>query len=132
MTEETAVREREEAHGSFSTTHWSVVLAAGRTESPEAEQAADRLCRAYWYPLYAYVRRQGHAPADAQDLVQDFFARLLERNYVRLADRSRGRFRTFLLTCLKHSLINECHKIHRQKRAGNTPRRYVNLKNPRS
>jgi RNA polymerase sigma factor (sigma-70 family) len=121
LTDETAVCERDEAHGAFSTTHWSVVLAAGQTESPEATQALDRLCRAYWYPLYAYVRRQGHAPADAQDLVQEFFARLLERNYFRLADRSRGRFRTFLLTSLKHFLINEWTKAHRQRRGNGEP-----------
>ena len=102
----------------FATTHWSAVLVAGRGDSPEAVQALERLCGACWYPLYAYVRRQGHAPADAQDLVQEFFARLLERNYLRLADRKRGRFRTFLLTSLQHFLINEWHKTNRAKRGG--------------
>ena len=67
----------------------------------------EELCRAYWYPLYAYVRRHGHTATDAQDLTQDFFARLLERKYLRLADRNRGRFRTFLLTSLKHFLMKE-------------------------
>ena len=104
--------------GEFCTTHWSVVLEAGRENSPEAAQALERLCGAYWYPLYAYVRRQGHGPDDAQDLVQEFFARLLERNYLRLADRERGRFRTFLLTSLKHFLINEWNKANRAKRGG--------------
>jgi RNA polymerase sigma-70 factor (ECF subfamily) len=64
----------------FATTHWSVVLAAGNPEAPEATAALERLCRIYWYPLYAYVRREGHSPADAQDLTQGFFALLLARN----------------------------------------------------
>jgi RNA polymerase sigma factor (sigma-70 family) len=102
----------------FATTHWSVVLQAGENDSPQAAEALTRLCRAYWYPLYAYVRRQGHAFADAQDLTQEFFARLLERKYLRLADRNRGRFRTFLLTSLKHFLINEWNKANREKRGG--------------
>ena len=103
----------------FATTHWTVVLAAGRVNSPEASQALEHLCAAYWYPLYAYVRRKGHSPDDGQDLVQDFFARLLERNYFRLADRNRGRFRTFLLTSLQHFLTNEWKKANRVKRGGN-------------
>ena len=102
----------------FFTTHWSVVLEAGETDSPQAAEALDWLCRTYWYPLYAYVRRQGHTIEDAQDLTQEFFARLLERKYLRLADRKRGRFRTFLLTSLKHFLINEWNKAHRAKRGG--------------
>ena len=105
-------------NGAFSTTHWSVVLAAGRGDSPGAADALERLCQVYWYPLYVFVRRQGHAPHDAQDLTQEFFARLLERKYLRLADRKRGRFRTFLLTSLKHFLINEWNKANRQKRGG--------------
>jgi RNA polymerase sigma factor (sigma-70 family) len=102
----------------FSTTHWSVVLQAGQEHSPQTAEALESLCRAYWYPLYAYVRRQGHLPHDAQDLTQEFFSRLLERKYLRLADRSRGRFRTFLLTSLKHFLINEWNKANRGKRGG--------------
>src|SRR5712671_465428 len=102
----------------FTATHWSVVLMAGQTSSPEAAGALERLCQAYWYPLYAYVRRKGHSPHDAQDLVQDFFARLIERNDLRLADRNRGRFRTFLLTSLQHFLINEWRKANREKRGG--------------
>jgi len=104
--------------GSFVTTHWSVVLLAGEESSAAADAALENLCCAYWYPLYAYVRRQGHAPADAQDLTQDFFARLLERKYLRMADRKRGRFRNFLLTSLKHFLINEWKQANRQKRGG--------------
>jgi len=76
--------------GRFYTTHWSVVLAAGKDSSPSAREALQRLCLAYWYPLYAYVRRQGNTPEDAQDLTQEFFARLLSKNYLRLADRERG------------------------------------------
>ena len=118
MTEEGGAEEENELRSTFATTHWSEVLEAGRGDSPEAAAALERLCGAYWYPLYAYVRRQGHAPHDAQDLLQDFFVRLLERNSFRLADRNRGRFRTFLLTSLQHFLINEWRKANRQKRGG--------------
>jgi RNA polymerase sigma-70 factor (ECF subfamily) len=107
--------------GMFATTHWSVVLQAGESDSPEAAEALAWLCRTYWYPLYVYVRRQGHAFADAQDLTQEFFARLLKLNYLRLADRDRGRFRTFLLTSLKRFLINEWNKASRVKRGGGRP-----------
>src|SRR5262252_5466162 len=72
----------------FTTTHWSVVLLAGGATSSAADAALEHLCRSYWYPLYAYVRRQGHSESDAQDLTQSFFARLLERKYLRLADRN--------------------------------------------
>jgi RNA polymerase sigma factor (sigma-70 family) len=105
----------------FCTTHWSVVLQAGGPDSPQAAEALEWLCRAYWYPLYAYVRRQGHPFADAQDLTQEFFARLLERPFLQSADRNRGRFRTFLLTSLKHFLINEWKQANRQKRGGGHP-----------
>jgi RNA polymerase sigma-70 factor (ECF subfamily) len=104
--------------GSFHTTRWSQVTAAGGTTSPRAAAALEQLCRDYWYPLYAYVRRQGHSVEDAQDLTQQFFARLLERKHLRLADRERGRFRTFLLTSLKHFLINEWNKAQAGKRGG--------------
>jgi RNA polymerase sigma factor (sigma-70 family) len=106
------------AGGEFLTTHWSVVLAAGSEESPKAAAALEELCRAYWKPLYVYVRRQGHDPHEAQDLTQDFFARLLEKHYLELADRERGRFRTFLLTSLKRFLINDWKRAARQKRGG--------------
>ena len=102
--------------GEFLTTHWSVVLAAGREESPTAAAALEDLCRAYWRPLYAYVRRQGHDAHEAQDLTQDFFARLLQKHYLELADPVRGRFRTFLLTSLKRFLINDWKRLSRQKR----------------
>ena len=103
---------------SFVTTHWSVVLAAGHSSVPGAQEALETLCRAYWYPLYVYVRRQGQSPHDAQDLTQEFFARLLEKKYLRLADPDRGRFRAFLLKSLKHFLVNEWEKARTQKRGG--------------
>ena len=91
----------------FATTHWSVVLAAGRDASPETDKALEALCRAYWYALYAFVRWQGYGVLDAQDLTQEFFARFLGKKYVARADPERGRFRTFLLACLKNFLANE-------------------------
>ena len=103
---------------SFVTTHWSVVLAARAPDAPQAAAALAELCRTYWYPLYAFVRRKGHSPPDAQDLTQAFFARLLEKNYVAQADRERGRFRTYLLAALSHFLADEWDKTQRLKRGG--------------
>src|SRR6266516_6642279 len=102
----------------FTTTHWSVVLLAGQADSPQANAALEKLCRTYWYPLYVYVRRQGNSPEDAQDLTQDFFSRLLEKNYFAKADRDRGRFRTSLLGSLKNFLVNEWKRAGRLKRGG--------------
>jgi RNA polymerase sigma-70 factor (ECF subfamily) len=102
----------------FTTTHWSVVLAAGRGDSPAAQQALERLCRTYWYPLYAFVRRQGRGPEEAQDLTQEFFARFLAKDYLGLADPARGRFRSFLLTSLKHFLAEAHRHASRLKRGG--------------
>ena len=102
----------------FVTTQWSVVLTAAQPEAAQAGAALEKLCRTYWYPLYAYVRRRGHAPADAQDLTQAFFARLLERNWVGAADRERGRFRTFLLTAMNRFLADEWDRGRAQKRGG--------------
>ena len=102
----------------FATTHWSAVVQAGRPESPEAARALAELCRVYWYPLYAYVRRQGFDVPTAQDLTQDFFAKLLEKNYVGIADRKRGKFRWFLLTAFKCFLANEWDRARAQKRGG--------------
>ncbi len=82
---------------SFVTTHWSVVLAAGHTASDGADVALEKLCRAYWWPLYAFVRRRGYAAHDAQDLTQEFFARLLAKDYLRAVDCGKGKFRSFLL-----------------------------------
>ena len=104
--------------GVFATTHWSVVLAAGHSSVPGAQEALETLCRSYWYPLYVYVRGQGQSPHDAQDLTQEFFARLLEKKYLRLADPYRGKFRAFLLKSLKHFLVNEWEKARTQKRGG--------------
>ena len=106
------------AAGLFATTHWSVVLAAGDTKLPQASEALEKLCRAYWYPLYAYVRRKGHSAEDAQDLTQEFFARLLARNYLSVADRTKGKFRSFLLGSLEHFLAREWTRAHAQKRGG--------------
>lgn len=104
--------------GAFVTTHWSVVTAAGHGDTVRARDALARLCQTYWHPLYAYVRRLGHSPHDAQDLTQEFFARLLAKNYLAGADESRGRFRSFLLSSFKHFLANEWDKSQAQKRGG--------------
>jgi RNA polymerase sigma-70 factor (ECF subfamily) len=102
----------------FGTTHWSVVLAAGDTDTPEAQAALARLCQTYWYPLYCCVRRHGRSPEDAQDLTQAFFEKLIARNQISLADRERGRFRTFLLRSLENFLHNEHEKASTKKRGG--------------
>lgn len=106
------------AKPSFPTTHWSVVLDAGHHSSPDAPTALERLCRAYWYPLYAYLRRCGHSEQDAQDLVQSFFASLIERNWVDAADPAKGRFRSFLLICLKRFVSTRKQRENAQKRGG--------------
>lgn len=105
----------------FATTNWSVVVRAGETPSSESQAALQTLCRAYWYPLYAYVRRVGQSPYDAQDSVQEFFARFLEHRHVRLANPARGRFRTFLLTSFRNFLINEWKQAKRRKRGSGQP-----------
>lgn len=94
------------------------MLEAGKGDSSAAAAALEELCRTYWYPLYAYVRRQGHLPEEAEDLTQDFFARFLEKDYVRLANPERGKFRSFLLSALKNFLTNEWTRSKRQKRGG--------------
>ncbi len=104
--------------GYFATTHWSVVLAAGQGKSPQASEALEKLCRWYWYPLYAYVRRRGYRPQDAQDLTQSFFTALLAGSYVARADRERGRFRTFLLCAFDNFLHNEHDRATALKRGG--------------
>ena len=103
---------------SFPPTQWTLVVAAGATPSPESAAALERLCETYWYPLYAYVRRCGHSSADAEDLTQEFFARLLEHHWIGRADRDRGRFRSFLLTAMKRFLANEWAKEQTLKRGG--------------
>jgi len=104
--------------GEFPTTHWSVVLAAADSAAPWAPEALEELCRTYWGPVYAFVRRQGYSPDDALDLTQGFFARFLERKQVKLADRDRGRLRSFLLVSLKNFLANEWSRGQAEKRGG--------------
>jgi RNA polymerase sigma factor (sigma-70 family) len=100
------------------TTKWSVVLAAGRSDTTGAQTALEKLCRTYWYPLYAYVRRRGHSPEDAQDLTQAFFAQLLEDRSLAGADPNLGRFRSYLLTAMNHFLTDEWKKARAQRRGG--------------
>lgn len=102
----------------FAATHWSLVLAAGRDGAPGARAALEKLCRTYWPPLYAFVRRSGHAPADAQDLTQGFFLQLLQRDFLDGVDPAKGRFRSFLLAALQHHLSNERDRARAQKRGG--------------
>lgn len=102
----------------FVTTHWSVVLSAQNKDSPKSAQALEELCRIYWYPLYAYARRAGHSATDAEDLTQVFFARLLEKDYLKSAAPEKGRFRSFLLVALKRYLADEWDRQHAQKRGG--------------
>jgi RNA polymerase sigma factor (sigma-70 family) len=101
----------------FVTTRWSLVLRAGE-DTPSAHEALATLCRAYWYPLYAFVRRTGKSPHDAQDLTQEFFARLIEKEWLAGVDRQRGRFRSWLLASMKHFLANEWDRANAQKRGG--------------
>ena len=105
----------------FATTRWSVVVAAGQGDTVGSHEALTHLCQTYWYPLYAYARRHGCPPQDAQDMTQEFFARLLEGNWLAKADRQRGRFRSFLLASMKHFMANEWNKAHALKRGGHQP-----------
>ncbi len=109
---------RQESPGWFATTHWSVVLQAREGDSPAAARALAQLCQTYWGPINAYIRGRGHPSADAEDLTQQFFARFLEKEHYRLADRERGRFRSFLLTSVKRFVINEWERSFAQKRGG--------------
>jgi len=102
----------------FATTHWSVVLAAGHESSPGAREALETLCCTYWYPLYAYARRCGQNSEDAKDLVQGFFAYLLSRHALRLADPVNGRFRSYLLSSLKHFWSAQDERARAEKRGG--------------
>ncbi len=110
--------ERAPTAGRFDTTRWSLVADATGPASSAARAALEELCEAYWYPMYAYLRRRGRTPDDAQDLVQGFFATLLEKDWLSQADRARGRFRAWLLTALKHFVSNEGQKARAQKRGG--------------
>jgi DNA-directed RNA polymerase specialized sigma24 family protein len=102
----------------FATTHWSVVLAAGSPSSARYHEALEVLCRTYWFPLYAFLRRQGYDTHQAEDCIQGFFACLLEKQGLRLADANRGKFRSYLLGALKHFMADQHDRAHTQKRGG--------------
>jgi len=104
--------------GRFATTQWSLVLAAAKRDSVEGEEALARLCALYWYPVFAFVRRQANSAEEAEDLTQGFFARLIEKGDIGDADRSRGTFRTFLLTACQHFVLNERDRMLALKRGG--------------
>lgn len=115
----TQLRQPTEVHPlQFRTTQWSLVLSAAHDDTPGAQTALEQLCRTYWYPLYAFLRRSGHQAADAEDLLQSFFASLIERDWLVTADPARGRFRSFLLVCLKRFVGGEARKAAAQKRGG--------------
>src|SRR5262245_59824643 len=97
----------QQSGGRFATTHWSIVAAAQDAASPQCQEALASLCGSYWYPLYAFIRRQGYPATEAEDLTQGFFADLLEHDALRVVDRARGKFRSFLLTACKHFLGHE-------------------------
>jgi RNA polymerase sigma-70 factor (ECF subfamily) len=103
---------------SFATTHWTLVLAARHRDAPEAQAALTALCQSYWFPLYAFIRRHGYNADEAQDLTQEFFTRLLEKDFLDAVDRDKGRFRSFLLAACKHFLANERDRARAQKRGG--------------
>jgi DNA-directed RNA polymerase specialized sigma24 family protein len=102
----------------FSTTHWTLVVEAGQEDSPEAREALEVLCKTYWYPLYAFARGLGRQPDSAEDLVQSFFAQMIEKNSLRSVDKTRGRFRTFLLTSFKRFTTNDWIREGALKRGG--------------
>lgn len=102
----------------FATTRWTLISAAGRDATPESRRALAELCEAYWYPLYAFLRRKALSPEDAQDVTQAFFAELLEKGRLQMADQRRGRFRAFLLTSLQHFLANHIRDARALKRGG--------------
>ena len=106
------------ANAAFTPTRWSLIAVLRSGEEPRVREALETLCRAYWYPLYAYVRRAGHSPEDAADLTQAFFAKLLEKGVLACADPARGRLRTFLLTAMQNFLCDDWRKQQRQKRGG--------------
>jgi RNA polymerase sigma-70 factor (ECF subfamily) len=107
--------------GDFRTTHWSVVLRAGLSDSGLAQAALEDLCQGYWYPIYSFVRRRGFSPEDAEDLTQEFFSRLLANRGLATVDPAKGRFRSFLLASLKNLLANEWNRAQAQKRGGGVP-----------
>lgn len=102
----------------FATTRWSLVVSAGQRSNVAARKALADLCSGYWYPLYAFVRRRGDSPHEAEDLIQDFFADLLERRAIAVADPNRGRFRSFLLASLEHFWSHRRDRASAKKRGG--------------
>ncbi len=106
------------ASAQFATTHWSVIAAAQDRASPQAQEALGTLCRCYWYPLYAFIRRHGSGPDEAQDLTQEYFALLLEKDFLEAVNPAKGRFRSFLWASCKHFLANERDRQRAQKRGG--------------
>lgn len=114
----------------FATTHWSLVAAAQDHQSPQAEQALADLCGVYWYPLYAFLRRRGYGPHDAEDLTQEFFYRLVDRNFLSAVDYRKGRFRTFLLMALERFLAKEWRRVSARKRGGHLT--FTSLEQPRA
>jgi RNA polymerase sigma-70 factor (ECF subfamily) len=102
----------------FTTTHWSIVLKAGRRESQQADEALEKLCRSYWYPIYIFLRRSGWTAHDAEDLTQAFFERVLGHDYLSAVDRTKGKFRSFLLAMLRHFIANHRRDARAQKRGG--------------
>src|SRR2546425_626042 len=102
----------------FPSTHWSLVVRAAQRDEAGSAEALETLCRAYWFPLYAFARREGNGPEAAQDVTQEFFSRLLEKNFLQTADPNRGRFRSFLLASFKNMMANERRDAARQKRGG--------------
>jgi DNA-directed RNA polymerase specialized sigma24 family protein len=115
----------EKLFGQFTTTHWSVVLAAGTHDTPESAAALEQLCRTYWYPLYAYVRRTGCSPQDAEDLVQGFFLYLFNRQVLRSLEREGGRFRSFMLATFKNFVSGQRDMSAAKKRGGG--RQFISL-----
>jgi RNA polymerase sigma-70 factor (ECF subfamily) len=113
-----ATNESSYGSGTFPRTHWSAVVAAGGEGTPKAEAALSEFCRVYWYPLYAFARRKGHQPADAQDLTQGFFAHLIDSTLLMKADPEKGRFRSFLLGCFINYLKGEQRHAQTRKRGG--------------
>ena len=106
------------SRGGFQTTSWTVIVAASLDSTPDSHQALARLCQTYWSPVYAFIRRKGYDRDEGEDLTQGFFAQLLEKKYLLDADPERGRFRSFLLTAVKHFLANEWDRSHALKRGG--------------
>src|SRR6266542_3533519 len=110
--------DRLSAGAQFATTHWTVVLAAKGVPAEQQAAALEQLCRTYWYPLYSYIRRRGNGPEDAQDLTQEFFARLLEKQWLERVEKNGSRFRSFLLTAMNGFLANQHDRAHAAKRGG--------------